>query len=245
MVVVPAASLAGEHVAKLAHAESSGAVHTEHAPATTLSYASQATDAPRLLGDCDIGWVMSLRNASTLMVWTLIANTLSVYLSMIPLAPTLLALGAAGMSLVAVWLLTAPEPNVRDNWLGVRGFLRIFGVAACGGELLMIFGMLFNSAMLGNSGSYLWLASIPQTILFLFYLRRLALRLPNVGLANCALVVMIALPLVMGMIAWNVIRSINAARPDTVTTGVLIILAYLVFRGAFAGLLIWFNRSFS
>lgn len=229
-------------------------------PANPISYRSaKEPEGSRLLGDCDIGWVMKLRNASTLMVYTLIVNSIAWQLRFFPLVDVVLPMVAAGMSLVAAWLLTSPEPEAPNRWFGVRGFLRFFAVLGCSGEILLQLNSLIGGngdeldletaeagvSFMEGLGFVLVICVVPQTGLFLFYLRRLALRLPNPGLAFGATLVMVGLPTLTAMVLYSAYRAATTGLQEGIGAGLTAILGLIAMRLAYIGLLIWFNKSFS
>ena len=216
-----------------------------------LNYATPQYEL-KLLGDCDINWVMKLRNASTLMMWYLTMNVVARWLPNVFGLP-LLANGVGSlMSLAAAWLLTAREPDAPENilWKLVRYGLRLFATVAAVGEIMIVLGGVMENVSMMLPGAALALAAIPLFFLFLFYLWKLALRLPNRALAANALVVMVGLPVSAAMVMIGVITALlGSAAPIGATRSLAIMvvaaMAFVVFRIWYVILLIWFNKSFS
>jgi hypothetical protein len=229
-----------------------------------LSYAAPISPDQRLLGDCDIDWVMKLRNASRLMVMVIninfwgrffVPDDFEAYVKMLT---SLMSFGAA-------FLLTAPEPDAPESskWFSSRLFLRIFAGISCLGELMLMIGALMMSHAVSSDddftpgahsgsttllviGGILWLANIPQLGLFLWYLRKLAIRLPSPGLAMNALLVMVGLPLAfMLTVGGPILAGILHAPGLLVLSGLGGLLALAVFYIWYLILLIWFSKSFS
>lgn len=222
--------------------------------ARPIDYKHAGDDGPVLLGDADIGWVMKLRNASTLMVWVLVINSTASWIGF-DIVETLAYFATIFMSIAAAWLLTAREPGVPNSWLSVRAFLRFFAIVGGIGELIVLSGSFMESPDLFEEevgvgvssmqliGVVLAAAVIPQTALFLFYLRRLALRIPNEGLAFCSMLVMVLLPTFMAIMAWSAYKVMTTG--EGWGMGLMALLGLLAMRLAYIGLLIWFNKSFS
>ena len=218
-------------------------------PANTATLAYQSarveTQGPRLLGDCDINWVMKLRNASTLMVYALIVGWVKWRVQFIPFAPQVLEMVQYAMGLAAVWLLTAAEPDAPWRWAPLRWLLRIAAVAACIGGLLSGIGAMVENESLAAIGLLLTTAELAQTALFLFYLNRLSVRLPNPGLGFLCLLLMIATPIFMGVGLYAAYQVMNGSADSAIGSGLLAIVGLLACRLGYVGSLIWFNKSFS
>jgi len=221
-----------------------------------INYASAGAHAPgeRLLGDCDIDWVMKLRNASQLMVLVLGVNFLNRWFVPEFLESAVDAL-AALMSVAASWLLTAPEPGApeSESWFSIRIFLRVFATITAAGTLMTLALNQFAHESFGQGlspmrvlSSLLVLSVVPETALFLYYLRRLALRIPSPGLAINAMIVMIGLPSVLLLMLGGGFFALAKGSP---VAGLVSLcgglIGLLVFRLWYIALLIWFNKSFS
>jgi hypothetical protein len=246
-----------EQVNPVAHAATSANVQVVQnasnvlmvpALARKLSYATpQPSHHQRqLLGDCDIDWVMRLRNASTLMVWTIIVNFFSIFLPRM-LDPAVVLVTSL-MSFAAVWLLTSAEPQAPESqsWISLRLTLRVFGTITVIGELLAVAAGFVGNMRLILVGAFLAFMIVPQTGLFLFYLRRLALRLPNYALAVNIVIVMIGLPALLAMTVGGAFFAATFRSPVMLMlTGLGGIIGLVIFRIWYLILLIWFNKSFS
>ena len=220
---------------------------TAPAPARGLNYAAPQSSQQRLLGDCDISWVMHLRNASTLMVWTININFISIFF--LPhLFDPYVAMITSLMSFAAAWLLTMPEPNAPESqsWISIRLILRAASTITVIGELAVLVGGFAKNAQLVFLGVLLAIMIVPQTGLFLFYLRRLALRLPNDALALNIAIVMIGLPTLLAITVGAAFFVATSRSPALlILTGISGLIGLVIFRIWYLILLIWFNKSFS
>jgi pSer/pThr/pTyr-binding forkhead associated (FHA) protein len=227
------------------------AVATTAAPAQKLNYSAtrQNRREQPLLGDCDVAWVMSLRNASVLMVWVININFLTwLFLPRVQLLETGVELLTALMSWAAAWMLTAAEPEAPESqsWFSVRLFLRVAATITVVGEVLAIAGVLLENDVLKLPGGILYLMIVPQTFLFLYYLRRLAVRIPSTALAINIVIVMVGLPLaLLATVGGVLLAAISNSPGMAILTGAVGVLALIVFRIWYLILLIWFNKSFS
>jgi hypothetical protein len=217
--------------------------------AVKLGYGTMQPSEQRLLGDCPIEWVMKLRNAANLMVLALVVGFCGRFVPNVTgYQDEALDIVIALMNGVAAFLLTAPEPGApeSESWFSVRFFLRVAACITVGGELLAILGSLAKSEQLTMVGGVVSLMVVPETFLFLFYLRRLALRLPNWGLAVNTAIVMIGLPTLILMIAGGAFFAAATRSPSiALLTGAGGLIGLLVFRIWYLVLLIWFQKSFS
>jgi pSer/pThr/pTyr-binding forkhead associated (FHA) protein len=231
------------------------AVHTPPTapPGRKLAYAGPKTASRHerpMLGDCPIEWVMHLRNASTLMLWSINVRLLATFFlpKNIPLIDVGVDALTALMGAAAAFLLTMPEPGAPESksWFSVRFALRLAALATAIGELTAVGGTLLEDESMLTAGALLALMVVPQTFLFLFYLRRLAKRIPNEGLAINAVIVMIGLPLTLLAVFGGAVLSVMAGSSGLLLlSGFAGLIGLLVFRIWYIALLVWFNRSFS
>jgi hypothetical protein len=203
-----------------------------------------------MLGDCPIEWVMHLRNASTLMLWSINVRLLATFFlpKSIPYADVGVDTLTALMGVAAAFLLTMPEPGAPESksWFSVRFFLRLAAIATAVGELIAVIATVLEDESMLIAGGFFALMVVPQTFLFLFYLRRLAKRIPNDGLAINAVIVMIGLPLMLLAVFGGAVLSVAVSSPGLLLlSGVAGLIGLLIFRIWYIALLIWFNRSFS
>jgi hypothetical protein len=209
----PLAAVAGAlppvaNVAALPVRAQAAPVATVAAAAPIVSYADRGQDGTQLrpLHECDADWVVRLRVASILLLLTLVINLFVLVANMMnrghkaqaPLVATIIAAVVAG---VAAWLLTSPEPmGANDYKYSISGILlRIAATAAAAGETGAAVGVLMDNIPIKTAGTIISIASIPQTFLLLFYIRKLALRIPNEWLAVNCIIVMIGLPGALGL----------------------------------------------
>ncbi|HLL90918.1 MAG TPA: hypothetical protein VK324_16575, partial [Tepidisphaeraceae bacterium] len=215
-----------------------------------LNYASAADgDGQRTLGEADIDWVMRLRNASTLMVWTININFLATWFTFgIDMLEGGAAMAVAVMNVAASWLLTCREPEAHESvgWTIVRVALRAFASLTFVGEVSIAIGTFGIANPLGAWGYLLMGATIPATALFLLYLWKLATRIPNKPLAVNVLIVMIGLTgVLIGTVGGVAFGAASGSAGTAIFAGIAGIVLLIVFRIWYLGLLIWFNRSFS
>jgi hypothetical protein len=152
------------------------------------------------------------------------------------------------MSWAAAWMLTAAEPEAPESqsWFSVRLFLRVAATITVVGEVLAIAGVLLENDVLKLPGGILYLMIVPQTFLFLYYLRRLAVRIPSTALAINIVIVMVGLPLaLLATVGGVLLAAISNSPGMAILTGAVGVLALIVFRIWYLILLIWFNKSFS
>jgi hypothetical protein len=155
---------------------------------------------------------------------------------------------------VSAWFLTAKEPDVRENpfWTLVRICLRLVSTASALAIPCLLAGMFADMPALVVGGAAMLLAVPVHMFLFIFYLRKLAARLPNQAMAISCIIVMVALPTSLGMIMWGAIsEAMNATAqaggggpemPAAAGAGFWIMGLSL---WAYISILFWFNRSFS
>jgi hypothetical protein len=242
-------SLVPESAPEAAVAEAVAAPAVAAARPVALTYSTARTAPQRLLGDCPIEWVMKLRNAANLMVLAIIVGFCGRFLpSVTSYQDAAMEIVVALMNGVAAFLLTAPEPDAPESqsWFSVRLLLRAAACITVAGQLMAIVGAMSGNETLELMGGAVYLMVVPETFLFLFYLRRLALRIPNNGLAINATIVMIGLPALILMIAGGAFFAAATSSPGiALLTGAGGLLGVVVFRIWYLILLIWFQKSFS
>jgi pSer/pThr/pTyr-binding forkhead associated (FHA) protein len=240
------------------------------AQARQLSYATaEKEDGPKLLGDCDITWVMRLRNASTLMFWTVVIKWvvlkfgLNLFLSFVPHSGEVINIAVSGLMVVAVWLLTTKEPESSWDLIGARTLLRLFGIVGYAGSIAMSVGTIMASRgdVLDEDGeptkaavtvgvsviiaTIVSFAQVPAVALLLFYIRRLAKRIPNEGLAFTATLLMIAAPIFLGMFMWAGYQALRGSGVQAAGFAIVALIGLLICEVGRLGCLVWFNKSFS
>ncbi len=152
----------------------------------------------------------------------------------------------AGINLAAIWLFTSKEPGTKNDYFSARFILRIIGCITGVAQIVMGVASLSESGAGLIAGAAGYLLIIPETFLFLWYLMKLAIRLPNIGLAvNCA-IVMIGLPAVLLGAAGGAFMGARTHSPGMmILSGIGGVLGLLLFRIWYIILLVWFNKSFS
>src|SRR5439155_283271 len=112
------------------------------------------------------------------------------------------------------------------------------------GQLLIAAGGMTENPALIIAGVIACIAMLPQFFLFLFYLRKLALRIPNDALASQCMIVMIGLPAAVGLMIGTLAYGLMTKSMGTGIMGVCVgAIALVVFGIWYIILLIWFNRS--
>jgi hypothetical protein len=225
-------------------------------PATaTLAYESKSSEGPKPLGDCDIDWVMKLRNGAILMYWAVTVKYALWYLlgwfgmravlRAIPHSAEIKDILTCGLMGAGIWLLTSREPGVQGDSIGARVFLRAVGIVAYLGSAVLTVGLMLENETIGVAGAILAIAQVPTIALLLFYIRRLALRIPNVPLAYSAVLLMIVMPVFVGMAGWAAYQAFHGAPGQALGFGLLALIGLFVCEVCRCGVLIWFSKSFS
>jgi hypothetical protein len=202
-----------------------------------------------MLSDSDPDWVKKIQLASNLLVLSLIINFLSNMGS--KFANELIGLGLAGVSAVVqvlgVWFLTEGEPDALESTGNaiLRNALRIIAIISSGGAISLVAGTFMENPLLvlGGIAGYV-IAAIPEFFLLLFYIRTLALRIPNDSLATQCLIVMIGLPGAIALIAGAAVflgpKAIQGMGIAGICTGVCAIVVFAIW---YIVILVWFQKS--
>lgn len=249
---VPTAAIATAHAhaPKAAKAATDGTakkpVGKAQAGHGAIGYAhpQQEVEAGRPLGDCDIAWVMSIRNGARVASYAVTPVAFSYLffcgvIGAICMPFTALAMGVSG------WFLSAREPGVKENgfWAAIRMLLKITGTATGIAIPLFVLGVWMDSEAVTDTAGYCMLAVPAYMFLYLLYLCKLASRLPNSSMVASCILLMLALPASVGMVVFAAMGGgSGASAAVTAGIGALIMKVALI---AYVALLFWFDRSFS
>lgn len=226
--------------------------------APPLAYATAAPAAASVeqnkpLGECDIKWVMQIRNGARLLSYAAIPIVVGRFVCGLV---TIIALPiSALLGGVAGWFLSAKEPNVSENiaWTAVRLMLKVSGAATGLAIPMLVIGGATKNMPLLVSGGICALAIPVYVLLTMVYIFRLARRLPNNALAVSSLLVAIGLSTTMGLMVYAMFAAVYAtttpgSAPGNPLEGISFGIGYwlmYLFTWCYIGILFWFNRSFS
>ena len=203
----------------------------------------------RMLGDCDPDWVKKIQLASNLLVLAVTINILSGFGRGFTGEMVALGLGgvAAVINVLGVWFLTEGEPDALESTgnMVLRNALRIIAMISSAGGITMIAGVFMENPLLMMAGAAANVgASVPQFFLLLFYIRTLALRIPNDSLATHCLIVMIGLPgslaLIGGAVAFMGMTRIMGMGIMGICAGGCAVIGFAIW---YIVVLVWFQKS--
>ena len=222
----------------------------EHRPAAReLSYGVRTAPTDRLLSESDPAWVVKLQNAAGFMIWPIVVGILSSCIRRDHSLKIFIDLCMALLSWFATWLLTSPEPGIREfsTWTVVRVALRICASIRVVGDIVIVLAVGSEGQPIHIIGLALSLAGVPQLFLFLLYLRYLALRVPNRALAANAIIVMVGLPASFAMlvIAGFYVALSSQVMGSAAMMAVAGLGGAVVFGIWYIILLIWFRHQFA
>lgn len=157
------------------------------------------------------------------------------------------AIAAGAVGLVGYWKLTVPDPATHSNGVSLRGATRWLAVAGFGGAVIDFY---LKAATGGaTTTSVIWwtlvvtyvaltLAGVVASVLLFLQLRRLALRIPNDGLAQQTLVVMIGMNacLVLLVLGGLAVAAMMRAGPALANRGLSTVGQSLLAVGCAVGL---------
>jgi len=204
-----------------------------------------------LLGDqlrfSDPVWVRTLASGMTWIVWGIFLGILLGVLIMIvefalpntdPLTLSLIGSVPSLVALVGYWRVTAPEPDVMEvKALTLRSFVRWTMVPSAVINLVVLFGIYIDPLIAHSIGVLGSLIGLAGYLALFVYARRLALRVPDEGLAHQTRVVMwgtvISLGTLMVSIAIIALTATSTASPTPSLVAAVPLcmagIAYLVF----------------
>jgi hypothetical protein len=204
----------------------------------------------RPLGECDISWVMSIRNGARLASYAATPVIVAFYipLTCIRALIIILSLPFSAIALgVSGWFLSAKEPGVKENpfWTVIRLLLKVTGTATGIAIPLFFCGLWLKSPEVVSASGFCMLAVPVYMFLYLFYMRKLASRLPNTGMAVACILLMVALPTSLGMVLYGAVTHALSGGAGGEVSATIVFFVMQIMLLAYVGILFWFNRSFS
>ena len=182
-----------------------------------------------LLCDTDPAWLLTLRHAIILSLVSMVLTVVLTYMQagrappFVILLPQLLN---GALNLLAMWLLTTPEPRAwtAERALTLRVALRLCAVCSFAGQLFQLSASLLpHAAWLGVIGISLGLACLPSMWLYFLFLARLARRIPDESLTRHCHRAMVGLTISIGVILVGALIARTAA-----TVGLVLVCPALI-----------------
>lgn len=188
------------------------------------------------LHNSDPAWVTTLRNGVTLMLVNNVAGFVVTVVTRVAAGEQFGAVVSglnAAIGLLAMWMITAPEPRAwrAEENVTLRKALRAFALAGLAASLVQSASILMPERSVILAGQVLALSSLPSFWLYYLHLSRLSLRLPDEKLAHHFRVIMWGMTVSFGIILLGGVFLIGAG-PVAPLAAVLVCpasLAILVF----------------
>lgn len=212
-----------------------------------LNYRTPATGGPgeRTLEQSDPAWVGKLKMGTNLIVLAMGISIASNWLPGLKDSPLMEILLVAGLYTAGIWFFTWPEPDEPPGF-SLRLLLRIVAIAAGVGQVGMALAMSgsdepgLQEVQLAVAGL---LGELVQFIVFMIFLRKMALRIPYDSLATQVTIVMFGLGACILVMVGGGIVAVVSGSAGAAAGACFALIGLVVFRIWYIAILFQFNKA--